>query len=125
MLKSTMKTNKKKIVKNIERSYLKQEKIQIEVGDTVRIGVLIEEGNKERVQFSEGVIICIHKADLNTTFTLRKVFQGIGVEKIYLAHSPRIKSIQILKKSKVKRAKLYYLRNKAGKAAKLKQKFCT
>ena len=113
----------KQIINNIEKPYLKTNITQIEVGDTIKIGVLIQEGNKERIQSSEGVIIAIHKAQLNTTITLRKTFQGIGIEKIYLLHSPRITDIQIIRKSKVKRAKLYYLRNRIGKATRLKQKF--
>lgn len=118
-----MKINPIKIINNIEKAYLKPNIPLINVGDTVKIGVLIQEGNKERVQFSEGVIIAIHKAQLNTTITLRRIFQSIGVEKVYLIHSPRITSIKIIRKSKVKRAKLYYLRNKIGKATRLKQKF--
>ena len=118
-----MKINPIKIINNIEKAYLKPNIPMINVGDTVKIGVLIQEGNKERVQFSEGVIIAIHKAQLNTTITLRRIFQNIGVEKVYLLHSPRITSIQIIRQSKVKRAKLYYLRNKIGKATRLKQKF--
>jgi len=118
-----MKINKKKIIHGIEKAYLKHNVAQVEVGDTIRIGVLIQEGNKERVQFSEGVIICLHKAGLNSTITLRRIFQGIGVEKVYLIHSPRITDIQVLRKSRVKRAKLYYLRRKTGKAARLKQRF--
>ena len=111
------------IIKNIEKSYLKTNIPAIDVGDTVRIGVLIQEGNKERVQFSEGVIIGIHKAHLKTTITVRRTFQGTGIEKVYLLHSPRITNIQIVRKSKVRRAKLYYLRKKFGKATRLKQKF--
>lgn len=118
-----MKINKIKRINNIEQLYLKPNIPNIEVGDTIKIGVLIKEGNKERIQFSEGVIIAKHKAKLNTTITLRKIFQGIGVEKVYLIHSPRLTSIRILRKSKVKKAKLYYLRNKIGKATRLKQKF--
>nr|YP_010728737.1 ribosomal protein L19 [Phymatolithon calcareum]WEA76855.1 ribosomal protein L19 [Phymatolithon calcareum] len=111
------------IIKNIEQTYLKNNLPIIHVGDTIRIGLLIQEGNKERVQFSEGVIIAISNANLNTTITLRRVFQGIGVEKVYLIHSPRITNIQIMRRSKVRRAKLYYLRNRSGKATRLKQKF--
>lgn len=115
---------KKQIVINrIEENYLKPNIPKIDVGDTVKIGVLIQEGNKERVQYSEGVVIAIHKANLNTTITLRRVFQGIGIEKVYLIHSPRITNIKIIRKSKVRRAKLYYLRNRIGKATRLKQKF--
>ena len=120
-----MKINRKKIIQDIEKEYLRKDLPELETGDTIKIGILIQEGNKERVQFSEGVIICIHKAALNTTITLRRILQGIGVEKVYPVHSPRITSIKILRKSKVKQAKLYYLRNRIGKAAKLKQKFNT
>jgi len=115
--------SKTKIIKNIEQNYLKTNIPNIDVGDTLKIGVLIQEGNKERIQSSEGVVISIHKANLNTTITLRRIFQGIGVEKVYLIHSPRIINIKIIRKSKVKRAKLYYLRTKVGKATRLKQKF--
>jgi len=118
-----MKLDKTKIINSIEKSYLREDIPNIEVGDTIKIGVLIKEGNKERVQFSEGVIIATHKAALNTTITLRRIFQGIGVEKVYLVHSPRITNIKIIRKSKVKKAKLYYLREKVGKATRLKQKF--
>ena len=115
--------NKENIIKIIESSHVKNNIPNIEVGDTLKIGVLIQEGNKERVQSSEGVVISMHKAHLNTTITLRRIFQGIGIEKIYLIHSPRIINIDIIRKSKVKRAKLYYLRKRIGKAARLKQKF--
>lgn len=118
-----MKINTKKIISDIEQEYTKQITTQIEVGDTIKVGVLIQEGNKERVQFSEGVIICMHKAGLRTTFTLRRIFQGVGIEKVYLMHSPRITSMQILRRSKVRKAKLYYLRGKRGKATRLKQRF--
>ena len=115
--------NKNLITQNIEHLYLKTNIPKIDVGDTIKIGVLIQEGNKERIQYSEGVVIAIHKANLNTTIRIRRVFQGIGVEKVYLIHSPRIINIKVMRKSKVKRAKLYYLRNKIGKATRLKQKF--
>lgn len=118
-----MKINKKQIINNIEKPYLKHNIPKIDVGDTIKIGFLIQEGNKERVQFSEGVIIAIHNAQLNTTITVRRIFQGIGIERVYLIHSPRITEIKIIKKSKIRRAKLYYLRNKFGKATRLKQKF--
>lgn len=119
-----MKINTQQIISTIEHKYIKAIKEHIEVGDTVKVGVLIQEGGKERVQFSEGVVICMHKAGLKTTFTVRRIFQGVGIEKVYLMHSPRITSMQILRRSKVRRAKLYYLRNKTGKATRLKQRFC-
>nr|YP_009541685.1 ribosomal protein L19 [Synarthrophyton chejuense]AYR05694.1 ribosomal protein L19 [Synarthrophyton chejuense] len=111
------------IIRNVEKSYMKTEIPKINVGDSVKMGLLIQEGNRERVQFSEGVIISVNNANLNTTITLRKVFQGIGVEKVYLIHSPRITNIEITRRSKIRRAKLYYLRNRSGKSTRLKQKF--
>lgn len=120
-----MKVNQQNIIKQIELKYLKNNLPILNVGDTIKIGVLIQEGNKERIQFSEGVIISINKSHLNTSITLRKILQGIGVEKVYLIHSPRITSIEIIRNSKVRKAKLYYLRNKIGKATRLKQKFNT
>ena len=85
------------------------------------MGVKIFEGNKERIQFYEGIIIAKKNSGINSTITVRKLFQGIGVERIFLIHSPKITSISVLKLSKVRRAKLYYLRNLKGKAARLKQ----
>ena len=124
MIKKDMTNLNKNQIKNIiEQPFLKSNLPNIEIGDTLKIDVLIQEGNKERIQSSEGVVISMHKSGINTIITLRRIFQGIGLEKVYLVHSPRIKSIKILRKSKVKRAKLYYLRSKIGKAARLKQKF--
>lgn len=124
MIKKNMTNLSKNQIRNIiEQPFLKSNLPNIEVGDTVKIDVLIQEGNKERIQSSEGVVISMHKSGISTTITLRRIFQGIGLEKVYLIHSPRIKNIKILRKSKVKRAKLYYLRSKRGKAARLKQKF--
>ena len=120
-----MKTNQQEIIKKIEKKYLKKDIPTLNVGDTIKIGVLIQEGNKERIQFSEGVVISINKAYLNTSITLRRVLQGIGVERVYLIHSPRITSIEVIRNSKVRRAKLYYLRKRIGKATRLKQKFKT
>lgn len=108
--------------KHVENMYIKLYLPKINIGDTVKIGLLIEEGNKERIQYNEGVIIAKHNSGLNTTITLRKVLQNVGVERIYLIHSPRIQNIQIIRRSKVRRAKLYYLRNRSGKATRLVQK---
>jgi len=93
------------------------------IGDNVKIGVKIIEGNKERVQFYEGTVIAKKNSSVNTTVTVRKVLQGIGVERIFLVHSPKIDSITVLRSSKVRRSKLYYLRNLKGKASRLKQQF--
>jgi len=92
----------------------------ISVGDTVKVGVLIQEGEKTRVQPYQGVVIAQHRASLHTTITVRRVFQGIGVERIFTIHSPALKGIQILRRAKVRKAKLYYLRDRVGKAIRLK-----
>lgn len=111
------------IIESVEKKFIKDEIPFLEVGDSIQIGVLIKEGNKERVQTSEGVIISRNNHNLNTTITIRKVLQNIGVERVYLIHSPRIINIKIIKKAKVRKAKLYYLRSRSGKATRLKQKF--
>nr|YP_009315421.1 Ribosomal protein L19 [Yamadaella caenomyce]SCW23876.1 Ribosomal protein L19 [Yamadaella caenomyce] len=111
------------MLKEIEQDYIKPDIPQLHVGDSVRIGLLIQEGNKERIQYAEGVIIAQHKAYINSTITVRKIIQGIGVERVYMIHSPRIQNIQVTRNSKVRRAKLYYLRTRSGKATRLKQKF--
>nr|YP_009739059.1 50S ribosomal protein L19 [Palmaria decipiens]QIC19498.1 50S ribosomal protein L19 [Palmaria decipiens] len=113
----------KQIIELIEGEYLRPSIPIIQIGDTIRMGLLIQEGSKERIQYAEGVVIAKHNANLNTTITIRKVMQGVGVERIYLVHSPRIQTIEILRRSKVRRAKLYYLRERSGKATRLKQRF--
>nr|YP_009315625.1 Ribosomal protein L19 [Liagora brachyclada]SCW24283.1 Ribosomal protein L19 [Liagora brachyclada] len=110
-------------IQEVETKYLKNDIPDITIGDSLRMGLLIQEGNKERIQYAEGVVIAQHNANLNSTITLRKIMQGVGVERVYLIHSPRIQSIQITRRSKVRRAKLYYLRSRSGKATRLKQKF--
>nr|BBI37199.1 50S ribosomal protein L19 [Palmaria palmata] len=113
----------KQIMELIEGEYLRPSIPIIQIGDTIRMGLLIQEGSKERIQYAEGVVIAKHNANLNTTITIRKVMQGVGVERIYLVHSPRIQTIEVLRRSKVRRAKLYYLRERSGKATRLKQRF--
>lgn len=115
--------NNRSIIKEIEEKWLKNDIPVIDVGDIIKIGILIQEGSKERVQFTGGVVIAKHKSNLNTTITVRKIIQGIGVERVYLIHSARIKYIRVVKKSRVRKAKLYYLRTRSGKATRLKQKF--
>jgi|TARA_B100000497_G_scaffold127030_1_gene167549 large subunit ribosomal protein L19 len=110
-------------IKELEQNYINNNLPEVMVGDTVKIGVLITEGNKERVQFSEGVVISRNNSGLNTTVTVRRVLQGIGVERVYLLNSPKLKSFEVLRRSKVRRAKLYYLRGRSGKATRLQQKF--
>ena len=118
-----LKLNTQKTIKEIENQFLKKDLPLLRIGDNVKIGVKIIEGNKERVQFYEGTIIAKKNSSINTTITVRKILQGIGIERIFLIHSPKIDSITVLRSSKVRRAKLYYLRNLRGKASRLKQTF--
>jgi large subunit ribosomal protein L19 len=108
---------------DLESKFLNPNLPKIRVGDTIKLGVSITEGNKERVQFTEGVIIAKKNSGLNATITLRRVMQGVGVERVYLLHSPKLKSLEILRSSKVRRSKLYYLRERFGKATRLQQRF--
>nr|ATN40691.1 ribosomal protein L19 [Gomphoneis minuta var. cassieae] len=118
-----LKLDSQKSINSLESSFLKKNLPTLEIGDNVKIGVKIIEGNKERVQFYEGIIISRKNTSINTAITVRKVLQGIGIERIFLIHSPKVDSITVLRSSKVRRAKLYYLRNLKGKAGRLKQKF--
>ena len=118
-----LKLNSEDLILKLENQFLKPDLPTMSIGDSVKIGVKIVEGNKERVQFYEGTIIARKNSSINTTITVRKILQGIGVERIFLIHSPKIDSISILRSSKVRRAKLYYLRNLKGKASRLKQIF--
>jgi large subunit ribosomal protein L19 len=117
-----IKLNIQKTLNNIESNFLKENLPVLKPGDNVKIGVKIIEGKRERVQFYEGTIIAKKNSSINTTITVRKILQGIGVERIFLIHSPKVDSITVLRSSKVRRAKLYYLRNLRGKASRLKQK---
>ena len=96
---------------------------ELKIGDKVRIGIKIIEGNKERIQFYEGTVIAKKKSAINKNLTVRNILQGIGVERIFLLNSPKVDSIKILRSSKVCRSKLYYLRKLKGKASRLKQRF--
>lgn len=118
-----VKLNNQQTIDNLNSTFLKTNLPIIKIGDNVKIGVKIIEGNKERVQFYEGTVIAKKNSSINTTITVRKVLQGIGVERVFLIHSPKVDSIQILRSSKVRRSKLYYLRNLKGKASRLKQAF--
>lgn len=113
------------LIQDIESTQLKTNLPQIHVGDTVRVGVLIQEGNKERMQPYEGTVIAQHNAGMNTTITVRRIFQGVGVERILPIHSPCIQELKILKRAQVRKSKLYYLRDRVGKATRLKEKFDT
>ena len=117
------KLNIQQTITNVEKKFLKENVPVLKIGDNVKIGVKIIEGNKERVQFYEGTILAKKNSSINTTITVRKTLQGIGVERIFLIHSPKVDSITVLRSSKVRRSKLYYLRNLKGKASRLKQTF--
>ena len=118
-----LKSQTQQTLRNIENEFLKKDLPILRIGDSVKIGVKIIEGSKERVQFYEGTIIARKNSSINTTITVRKILQGIGVERIFLIHSPKVDSIKVLRSSKVRRAKLYYLRYLKGKASRLKQTF--
>ena len=110
------------IIKNLEAEYTTRELPEMNPGDTVRVSVKIVEGNKERTQAFEGTVIKDRGEGLNKTITVRKVFQGVGVERVFLVHSPRIDKITVQRRGDVKRAKLYYLRERSGKATRIKEK---
>jgi large subunit ribosomal protein L19 len=121
-----VKLNSQKTIQMVENNFLKKNLPILKIGDNVKIGVKIIEGNRERVQFYEGTIIAKKNKKnnlINTTITVRKILQGIGVERIFLINSPKISSMEVFSSSKVRRAKLYYLRDLKGKASRLKQKF--
>ncbi len=117
------KLNNNQLINNLQDNFLKKDLPNIKIGDNVKIGVKIIEGNRERIQFYEGIVIAKKNSSINTTITVRKVLQGIGIERVFLIHSPKVDSIQILRSSKVRRSKLYYLRSLKGKASRLKQSF--
>ncbi|NJN72881.1 MAG: 50S ribosomal protein L19 [Limnothrix sp. RL_2_0] len=115
--------NAEAIIRSIESEHLKDDLPTIHVGDTVRIGVKIKEGSKERIQPYEGTVIAMRNGGINETITVRKIFQGVGVERVFLLHSPIVDNIKIMRRGKVRRAKLYYLRDRVGKATRIKQRF--
>jgi large subunit ribosomal protein L19 len=115
--------NAEKIIRSIEAEYIKEDLPDIHVGDTIRVGVKIVEGGKERIQPYEGTVIAKRNGGINETITVRRVFQGVGVERVFLLHSPRIASLKIVRRGRVRRAKLYYLRDRVGKATRIKQRF--
>lgn len=110
-------------IESIRTQLNKKDLPEIYVGDTVKVSVRIQEGNKERVQPYEGVVIAKRNGGINETITVRRIFQGVGVERVFLVHSPRIAAIQVIRRGKVRRAKLYYLRDRVGKATRVKQRF--
>ena len=113
--------NASEIIKNIEAEQLKAEVPQFNVGDTVKVYGKIKEGNRERVQVFEGTVIKKQGGSNRATFTVRKLSNGVGVEKTWPLHSPNVEKVDIVRRGKVRRAKLYYLRDRVGKKAKVKE----
>ncbi len=109
------------VIKSIEHEQLKSKVPDIKVGDTIRVHQRIKEGNRERIQVFEGIVIKKQNGGLNETFTVRRVAYGVGVEKTFLIHSPLVEKVELVRVGKVRRAKLYYLRDRVGKAAKTKE----
>ncbi len=115
-----MRINKGALLKVVEKPYLKSEIPEFRPGDTVRVAYRVVEGNRERIQAFEGTVIKMKHHGLNSTFTVRKISHGVGVERIFPLHSPLIDKIEVTFRGKVRRAKLYYLRERRGKAARIK-----
>ena len=109
------------LIEQIEKDQLKTDLPEIKSGDSVKVNVKVSEGNRERVQTFEGVIISINGIGVSKTITVRKLSFGVGVERIFPVHAPIIDSIEIIRKGKVRRSKLYYLRDRIGKSAKIKE----
>ncbi|MCR5396400.1 MAG: 50S ribosomal protein L19 [Lachnospiraceae bacterium] len=113
--------NAQEIIKNIEDAELKSEITEFNVGDTIKVHAKIKEGNRERIQVFEGTVLKVQGGSNRATFTVRKFSNGVGVEKTWPLHSPSIDKIEVVRKGKVRRAKLNYLRERVGKAAKVKE----
>jgi large subunit ribosomal protein L19 len=109
------------IIKNIEAEQLKENAPQFRVGDTVRVSAKIKEGNRERIQVFEGTVLKRQGGGVRETFTVRKFSNGVGVEKTWPLHSPNVEKVEVVRRGKVRRAKLNYLRNRVGKSAKVKE----
>ena len=109
------------IIKSIEHEQLKKQVPMLKVGDTVKVHVRVKEGNRERIQVFEGIIIKKQGGSVNETFTVRRISYGVGVEKTFLLHSPSVEKVEVVRVGKARRAKLFYLRNRVGKAAKTKE----
>ena len=109
------------IIRSIEQAQLRKDMPEILIGDTVRVWVKVVEGNRERLQAFEGTVIAKRNGSVRETFTVRRVSYGIGVERTFPIHSPRVDRVEVIRHGKVRRAKLYYLRSLQGKAAKIKE----
>lgn len=109
------------LIKTIEAQQLKDDALNFRVGDTVKVHFKIVEGKTERIQVYEGLVISIQNEGISRTFTVRKISYGVGVERIFPVHSPRVDHVDVVRRGKVRRAKLYYIRDKVGKAARIKE----
>ena len=110
------------LIKTLDAQNVKSEMPVIRIGDTVRVHIKIKEGSKERIQIFEGTVIAKKHGGVNETFTVSRISYGVGVEKVFPVHSPNVVQVETVRKGKVRRAKLYYLRGRVGKAAKVKTK---
>lgn len=108
-------------LKVISESSMKKEVPAFNVGDTIKVHVKIQEGDKSRIQIFEGTVIAKKHGDVNETFTVRRVAHGCGIERVFPLHSPVVEKVEVIRRGKVRRAKLYYLRDRVGKAAKVKE----
>ncbi len=110
------------LIKELTGDFVRQEKLKVNIGDTVKVSVKIKEGARERTQIFEGVVIAKKHGGISETFTVRRVSYGVGVERVFPINSPRVENVEIVRKGKVRRAKLYYLRGRTGRAAKVKER---
>jgi large subunit ribosomal protein L19 len=110
------------LIETLESQYLRDDMPQFRTGDTVRVHAKVVEGGRERIQIFEGVVIKKQGGGLNETFTVRKLSSGVGVERTFPIHSPRVAKVEVARRGKVSRAKLYYLRSRSGKAARIKER---
>lgn len=115
-------SGKKPLIQEIEQAQMKQDLPEFGAGDTVTVQVKVKEGNRERLQAFQGVVIARRNRGLNSAFTVRKVSHGVGVERVFQLHSPIIDSIEVNRRGDVRRAKLYFLRERSGKSARIKEK---
>ena len=108
-------------IKLIEQTSMKEETPKFGIGDTVRVSVNIREGNRERIQMFEGTVIAKRGSGVSETFTVRRLSYGVGVERVFPLHSPNVEKIEVVRRGKIRRAKLFYLRQRSGKSAKVKE----
>ena len=110
------------IIKAVEADYLNKDAVKLEIGDYVKVSFKVIEGSRERIQVFEGTVIGMRGEGVKETFTVRKIAYGVGVERVFPKHSPKIAGIEVVRHGKIRRAKLYYLRSRVGKAARVKEK---